>query len=411
MPKQIWLLILAMAINVTAASFLWPLNMIYMHYELGTTLAFAGTVLFLNQGAAIIGNLVGGTLFDRLGGYRTIILGGSVTLVSAITLSMFHSLVPYTILLICIGFGTGVVVPAMYALAASVWPEGGRRPFNAIYVAQNIGVAAGTATGGLVASFSFSYAFMSNAILFTAFYLVVFFTFKPLGKKTDTGTYSTVASQGFKIYNTKSFVALIVLSIGFFIAWVAYVQWQSTIATYTIDLGIPVEQYTIIWVINGLLIISGQPLIKIVTRFITSPKVQILAGNTIFILSFIYLLQADTFLDFAFGMVILTLGEMLVWPAVPTIAASLAPKGREGFYQGIINSVGTGGRMVGPLFGGLIADHFPMVTLFGLLIILLLVPYFSIFVLGRIQRRLQEEESDEKDEDEDEVEEEEKVNV
>ncbi|WP_017186220.1 MDR family MFS transporter [Alkalibacillus haloalkaliphilus] len=391
MPKQIWLLILAMAINVTAASFLWPLNMIYMHYELGTTLAFAGVILFLNQGAAIIGNLVGGTLFDKLGGYRTILLGGAVTIVSAITLSIFHSLIPYAILLICIGFGTGVVVPAMYALAASVWPEGGRRPFNAIYVAQNIGVAVGTATGGLVASYSFSYAFLSNAILFSAFYFLVFFTFKPLGKKTDTSKYSTVASQGFKIHNRKSFVALIILSIGFFIAWVAYVQWQSTIATYTIDLGIPIDQYTWIWVINGLLIISGQPLIKLVTKYITSPKVQILLGNTIFIISFSYLLQAGTFLDFATGMVILTLGEMLVWPAVPTIAASLAPKGREGFYQGMINSVGTGGRMVGPLFGGLIADHFPMVTLFGLLIILLLVPYVSIFVLGKLQKRIEEE--------------------
>ena len=41
---------------------------------------------------------------------------------------------------------------------------------------------------------------------------------------------------------------------------------------------------------------------------------------------------------FIVAMVIVTFGEMFVWPAVPTIASQLAPKGREGFYQGIVNS-------------------------------------------------------------------------
>ncbi len=367
--------------------------------ELGQSLTFAGIILLLNQGAAIIGNLVGGTLFDRLGGYRTIISGGAITLVSALTLTQFHSIIPYSILLICIGFGSGVVIPAMYALAASVWPEGGRRPFNAIYVAQNIGVAVGTATSGLVAAYSFSYIFIANASLFVIFYLLVFFTFKSMDEDVETRSYSTVLSQGVKIVDKRSFIALIILGIGFFIAWVAYVQWQSTIAIYTQDLGIPVDRYSLLWTINGLLIICGQPLIKWVTKYITSPKVQIIVGNTIFIISFIYILQAETFLDFVTGMVILTLGEMFVWPAVPTIAASLAPKGRQGFYQGVINSVGTGGRMIGPAFGGLIADHFPMMVLFSLLIILLLIPYLTIPILGRLQRKMDEDQELHKDDD------------
>ena len=41
MPKHIWLLVIGTVINVTGASFLWPLNTIYMHNELGKSLAFA----------------------------------------------------------------------------------------------------------------------------------------------------------------------------------------------------------------------------------------------------------------------------------------------------------------------------------------------------------------------------------
>lgn len=123
MPKQVWILIIATSINVTGASFIWPLNTIYMHNELGESLTFAGLILMFNQGAAIVGNLVGGTLFDKIGGYRTILSGGALTLISAVVLTQFHSLVPYSILLIVMGLGSGVIVPAMFAMATSVWPK------------------------------------------------------------------------------------------------------------------------------------------------------------------------------------------------------------------------------------------------------------------------------------------------
>ncbi|PKR77249.1 MFS transporter [Halalkalibacillus sediminis] len=385
MPKRVWLLIIGMAINVTGASFIWPLNTIYMHHELGKSLAFAGMILLFNQGAAIIGNLVGGTLFDRIGGYRTVLTGGVITLLSALTLTQFHTLLPYSILLVTMGLGSGIIFPAMYAMAASIWPDGGRRPFNAIYVAQNLGVALGASIGGFIAFYSFSYIFIANAILFSSFFLLVLVKFKPMDQRQDSKAYSTVLSQGVAIKDKRAFSSLMILSVGFFICWIAYVQWQTTIAAYTQDLGITIDKYSLIWTINGVLIILGQPLVKFVTKYVTSPKSQILLGNTIFICSFIYLLQAETFADFALGMVILTLGEIFVWPAVPTIAAGLAPKGRTGFYQGIINSVGTGGRMLGPTFGGLMADNLPIQVLFMTLIFLLLIPYVSTWLLTRVE--------------------------
>lgn len=73
------------------------------------------------------------------------------------------------------------------------------------------------------------------------------------------------------------------------------------------------------------------------------------------------------------AMVILTVGEMLVWPAVPTIANQLAPKGKEGFYQGFVNSAATGGRMIGPLLGGVLVDQYGMSVLLLILMVLLVV--------------------------------------
>ena len=78
---------------------------------------------------------------------------------------------------------------------------------------------------------------------------------------------------------------------------------------------------------------------------------------------------------FITAMVILTIGEMFVWPAVPTLADQLAPKGREGFYQGIVNSMATIGRMIGPLIGGILVESY------GTQMMILILTSFMVFAI------------------------------
>src|SRR5699024_2357508 len=174
MPRYIWLLAIATTISVTGGSFLWPLNTIYMHNELGNTLAFAGFILMLNQAATIVGNLIGGVLFDKFSPYKTILAGTAVAMCAASGLMFMHTnITAYAIFLIIIGLGTGTVWPVMFAMAGSVWPTGGRRAFNAVYVAQNLGVAIGAALGGYIASFSYAYIFIANAYIIFFFFLFI----------------------------------------------------------------------------------------------------------------------------------------------------------------------------------------------------------------------------------------------
>jgi MFS family permease len=383
MPKHMWLLVIATAINITGGSFLWPINTIYMHNHLGTSLTFAGVVLMFNQGASILGNLVGGYLFDKIGGYKTLSIGTGISIFLTIILAINHSLAPYIILLVLIGFTSGIIGPSMYAMAASLWPEGGRKAFNAVYVANNIGVALGTSLCGFIANYSFDYIFIGNAVIFSIFFLIVLFKFKPLEKMATSQAYTTVIEQSKKISNKASFRALIILSVGFFVSWFAYSQWNSTIASHTQNIGMPVSHYSLLWTINGLLIVLAQPLAALFTKKVESTKMHIYVGNTIFLISFIYLLFAESFLEFAIAMVILTLGEILVWPAVPSLANDLAPSGRTGFYQGVINSVGAAGRTIGPVLGGLVVDIFHIeILLFGL-VFLFIIPYFSTFLYDK----------------------------
>lgn len=350
MPRALWLLIIGMAVNVTGSSFLWPLNAIYINEHLGKSLTVAGFVLMLNSAASVIGNLFGGNLFDKIGGYKSILLGIAITVISLIGLTFWHSWPYYVVFLTIIGFGSGIVFPSMYAMAGSVWKEGGRKAFNAIYVAQNLGVAVGAALGGLVASYSFQLIFLANAVMYIIFLFIAVFGYKSI--QTNSGKQSSILKEQATIKNHTKLYALLILCIGYLLCWVGYVQWQSTIAAYTQDINISLKQYSILWTINGAIIVLGQPFMNGMIKFFAkSLKTQIIIGMIIFIGSFLIAASAEQFSAFVTAMVILTIGEMLIWPAVPTIADQLAPKGREGFYQGIVNSTATGGRMIGPLLG------------------------------------------------------------
>src|SRR5690625_6137585 len=117
MSRYIWILAIATTISVTGGSFLWPLNTIYIHNELGKSLAFAGVVLMLNQGATIIGNLIGGVLFDKYSPYKTILYGTALALISATLLSLFHTYITaYSILLILFLFGSGITWLVMFSM-------------------------------------------------------------------------------------------------------------------------------------------------------------------------------------------------------------------------------------------------------------------------------------------------------
>lgn len=381
MPKSVWWLVIGMALNITGSSFLWPLNTIYMNEQLDKSLTMAGFVLMINSFGMVIGNLLGGNLFDKLGGYPTIMIGTVICLISTTLLNFFHGWPWYAVWLVALGFGGGMIIPAIYALAGAAWPQGGRQTFNAIYLAQNLGVAIGAASGGFVAELSFNYIFIANLLMYVAFAVVAItqFNIKLDVKVKSNDTMSLLSKQ-----NRVQFIALSLLCVMFSICWIAYIQWESTIASFTQEINMSMSQYSLLWTVNGIMILVAQPLIMPVIRLLKGNlKYQMLVGIAIFIMSFLVTSFAEQFSVFMIGMIILTLGEMFVWPAVPTIANQLAPKGKEGAFQGYVNSAATVGKAFGPLIGGVLVDTFNMQAMFLSMIGLLVIAVFFLMVYDR----------------------------
>ena len=381
MPKSVWWLVIGMALNITGSSFLWPLNTIYMNEELNKSLTVAGLVLLINSMGMVAGNLLGGTLFDKLGGYKTILLGTAICLFSTTLLNLFHGWPWYAVWLVMLGFGGGLIIPANYAMAGAVWPNGGRQTFNAIYLAQNIGVALGAALGGFVAELSFNYIFIANLCMYILFAIVAIFNFNiNLEIKVKPNDSLTLFAKE----NRPQLLSLLLICAMFSICWIAYIQWESTIASFTQQINISMGQYSLLWTVNGILILVAQPLISPIIRLLKGNlKYQMYIGIAIFILSFFVTSFAQQFSIFMIGMVILSLGEMFVWPAVPAIAHKLAPTGKEGAYQGYVNSASTIGKAIGPVFGGVIVDTFNMQIMFLAMMALLFIALGFVYLFGK----------------------------
>lgn len=381
MPKSVWWLVIGMALNITGSSFLWPLNTIYMNEELNKSLTVAGLVLLINSMGMVAGNLLGGTLFDKLGGYKTILLGTAICLFSTTLLNLFHGWPWYAVWLVLLGFGGGLIIPAIYAMAGAVWPNGGRQTFNAIYLAQNIGVALGAALGGFVAELSFNYIFIANLCMYILFAIVAIFNFNiNLEVKVKPNDSLTLFAKE----NRPQLLSLLLICAMFSICWIAYIQWESTIASFTQQINISMGQYSLLWTVNGILILVAQPLISPIIRLLKGNlKYQMYIGIAIFILSFFVTSFAQQFSIFMIGMVILSLGEMFVWPAVPAIAHKLAPTGKEGAYQGYVNSASTIGKAIGPVFGGVIVDTFNMQIMFLAMMALLFIALGFVYLFGK----------------------------
>ena len=235
--------------------------------------------------------------------------------------------------------------------------------------------------GGFVAELSFNYIFLANLIMYVLFGIVAITQFNlEYHAKIRTPDSLDIHSKENKNALLHSYYYVM-----FAICWIAYIQWETTIASFTQELNISMSQYSILWTVNGIMILVAQPLIRPAIILLKGNlKYQMLVGILIFMLSFFVTSFAEQFTVFLIGMIILTFGEMFVWPAVPTIANYLAPEGKQGQYQGVVNSASTVGKAFGPLIGGVLVDTFNMSAMFiGIMFLLIVgIIFLSIFDKG-----------------------------
>ena len=386
-PRAVIVLIIGGFIQSVGNSLMWPLNSLFMHTVLGRTLTEAGTLLAIQSAVSLLGQFMSGLLADRFGPKRIMIIGlvGSVLSVGAI--GVFPVWGVYVPAFILFGLAQAFIFVPLFALLHAIWPEGGRRGFNLLYVSNNAGVAVGTAIGGMIAQVSFRLIFSLNAVAFLLYLLLVI-----LGVSERKATIHLIPpkQQTERLTKDKGFKVLLTLGGGIFFVWGAYIQLVTILPVIMNQLGYSLFSYSILWTLNGVFIVTLQPIINWVIRtWAQSYKRQFYLASVLLTIGFAILLAKFPYVSYIIAMLILTLGEMLILPAVPAAAVQLAPQGKEGAYQGIIGGATSGGRMVGPLLGGMMYDYGGGSSVWVLAITFMGASMVMFFIYGKFVRRFQ----------------------
>lgn len=341
----------------TGAAFMWPLTTVYMNKTLHESLTTAGAVLLIMSLMMMIGNYVGGVLFDRWSAYLTGILGAGLSLIAMILLIFFHGWPMFAVLLIIVGFGDGISLTVGNSFAATITSTSVRKVFNLMYIALNVGVVIGTLLVGYLLERGVTVVFTVTTFCYILLFILMVTEFKVDVKSAQSKHQNDGRVPSVNLH-VIWWICLMVFAI-----YTSYSLWESVLSVHMTNLNIPFKDYSLLWTMNGFLIVFGQPLMNrlfVNHRLVT----QVGLGASIFALSFFGLIFASQYSDFVIIMIVLTIGEMIGFPGLPAWVDGLAKNGRKGKYQGMYNVAISLGRAVGPLFGGLMIDYFSYQALF-----------------------------------------------
>lgn len=350
------LLLVGAALSSMGLAFLWPLMAVYLHHGLDQPMTVVGLVMMAQAGMSAVGSLVGGVIYDIRGARLPMLWSMALSALTLAAMGLFPGFWMFTAGVMVVGFAMSASSPIFNALSVEIWPEGGRTAFNAVYVAINAGVAVGSSLGGLLASFSFRVTFMIAGVVAAAIWLLIYRAYR--GDHWTHAPHRTPAVSNADLVQPAIARAVgwpvLVLAGALAAQWLAYDQWETTVPNFMQAEGLPLILYSSLWTLNTLLILGAQPLLTKALARMPQVKTQLLCGTVLFVSAFGTLTLLHTYPAYLIGMVLATLGEMLVLPGVPAAAEQGSHPSRRGLVQGVVTTAGSLGRMAGPLLGGML---------------------------------------------------------
>lgn len=345
---------LASLLNNTGAAFLWPLTTMYMHNYLHESLTTAGIVMLFISICMMAGNYLGGWLFDHWDQYKTAVLGVSLSTLAIFALIFEHGWPWFAVLMMLNSFGDGMNMTIVNSYGSLVSAHSSRYVFNYIYMAYNVGVVIGTLAVGVLLPISVVLVFSVAAVFYGLLMLVVIFALN-VQVKLPAKAAAVKRSQATRSHH-RILVLIWLILINYTTIHLSYSLWESVMAVHMTNMGIPFYAYSLLWTLNGVLIIVGQPLVNKLSPYIKLSN-QIMVGLLIFASSFLLLIFARSLWSFALDFVILTVGEMTSFAGLPAWISQLTTVNETGHYQGLLNITMSIGRAIGPLYGGFVIDQ------------------------------------------------------
>ncbi len=405
-------------------SLVFPFLTIYLVEALGATASEAGLVIAGYAVCSIVSGAVGGWLADRVGRKAVMIVSVGVTGLVVVLMGQARDLVQIAALTVALGLIDPAFVPAARAAIADVVEEPKRpRAYGLLGVAAAVGWIAGPSIGAGLATLGYPVLFTIAGVIISAYALIALI-WLPETRPTDLSTaVAHGAAAGFEggppigaplevehcgpdctrlhrhRYTDASgrrpvdarlvFVAFLPIAA---VVHAAAFQWVTSLPIYArADLGVPTATWGLLFSINGILIVLFQLRVSTIAERYTKPRLMaassLLYGAGMLIVAVVTDPRVAV-AALAATIVLVTIGEMLLYPIEPSFVSDLSPVTQRGRYQGIAAAATGVGSAVGPPLGGYLLDTFPGPLAWQATAGALLVAAVAFLALGRLSDRL-----------------------
>lgn len=385
-------------------SLVFPFLTIYLVNAFGATAFEAGLVISGYAVCSIFSGAVGGWLTDRVGRKPVMVVSVGVTGLVIVLMGQAQDLVQIGVLTVALGLIDPAFIPAARAAIADVVDEERRpRAYGLLGVAAAVGWIAGPAIGAGLSVLGYPLLFTISGVLVSMYAAVAI---RWLPETRPVRTPPTRESAGVAIVTPGGvdptqltagadpaapppdaasgaepagggrdgrqsshrkpadprLVFAAFLPIAMVIRAAAFL-WVTTLPIYAArSLGVSTSTWGILFSINGIIIVLFQ--MRIATAAERRSKPRVMAVSALMYgagYACVALVGSPALAVPALaGLILLvTVGEMLLFPIEPSFVADLSPEDRRGRYQGIVLAATGIGSAVGPPLGGWLLDAFP----------------------------------------------------
>ncbi len=345
LSSRVWILALVCLVNRVGSMVITFLSL-YVANEMGADVEVVGRVLTAHGAGAVVGVTAGGALVDKLGAKRIMVASLTSNAVGFALISRIndvHWLMAAMFTLAA--FGEAVRPANTAALAGAARAEDLGRSFGLMQLAVNLGVSIGAGVGGLLAAVSYTALFYVDAVAALAGALLAAFFVRDAQQTPRAAKTGTEASR-------PSGMALLIG--GQVIVSALLIQMFTTAPLYhnTVN-GFSERRVGMLVVVNTLIIAFLQ--VPVAARLAHKRALRVIATGLIgFAGGYLLLPFTARYSMAVVAMIVLTLGELVIFPALNTHVASTAPPGETGRYMGMTFAAHASGRLLAPLIGTLV---------------------------------------------------------